>query len=250
MISYPIRLNIDQINNANIENSPENLELKKIKYNIRMNFAKKVYSIVISQLILTFMINCLSFFEEVKIYFKENYTILGIGILLLISVLIFINIKKNISKEVPYNYYLLILYTLSISLILLFLSSQFSPEKILIIWSSLIFVCFSIIVISFYLKEKFKILFAILIVLVIISIFLGILIFFLKVIFNNPNVSILFTVITSVGSVIFGIYLIFHTKILVIDKIEVDTDTYIIASMQIYSDVILIFITIICSVKE
>jgi FtsH-binding integral membrane protein len=111
-------------------------------------------------------------------------------------------------------------------------------------------VCFSIIVISFYLKEKFKILFAILIVLVIISIFLGILIFFLKVIFNNPNVSILFTVITSVGSVIFGIYLIFHTKILVIDKIEVDTDTYIIASMQIYSDVILIFITIICSVKE
>jgi FtsH-binding integral membrane protein len=234
----------------NLNSQQDDIELKKIKFKIRINYIKKVYAIVIIQLLFTLFVNCLSFNETVKNYFDKNYFVLGIAISLLLSVFLFINIKKNISKEVPYNYFLLILFTFSISIILLFLSSAFTTKKIIIIWCSIILMCSSIVLLSFLLKNKFQILIAILIILFIAILFLGIMMFFSKIILEDPDISILFTVITSLGAIFFGVYLIIHTKLLVIDKIELNTDRYIIASMQIYSDVVLIFISLICSVKD
>ena len=167
---------------------------------------------------------------------------------MLISILAFINIKKKISKEVPFNYLLLLLFTLSVSLILLFLSSAYSPEKILVIWLSLIFMTFSIIIMSFLFKNKFNIILGLIIILLIAIMFSVLLLIFSKFFFNESETF--FIILTALGAVFFGVYLIFHTQMLIIEKIEVDTDKYIIASMQIYSDIILIFINLVCTLSH
>lgn len=256
--TYPTKFNIDDENKIRYRegsvlgsnlSEEDNEEVKKLKYKVRIDFVKKVYALVTLQLIITLLINCLSFKEEIKNYFHNNYLLLSVGIFTMISVLIFLNCKKNISNEVPNNYFLLLLFILSISIILLFLSAAFSTEKIIIIWASLIVMSNTIILISFCLKDRFDLTFGLIIIVLMAIIFLIVLAVFSKVLFED-SIEILFSIITALGSVFFGIYLMFHTQLLLTKKIEVDTDRYIITSMQIYSDIVLIFINLVFTLSN
>lgn len=252
--AYPNKFNIDDENrnNINLENSNNTIEVdeevKKLVFKVRLNFVRKIYAISTVQLTITLLINCLSFIEDIKNYFDKNYILLFVGIFTLISVLVFVNIKNRISQEVPLNYFLVFLFTLSFSVILLFLSSAFSPEKIIVIWGSLIVMTIGIILFSFYLKDRFEFIFAI-IVIIIIAILILVMVIFAKLMFSE-SIGILFCVIASLGAVFFGLFLILHTQLLLTKKIEVDTDKYIISSMQIYSDIVLIFINLLFALTQ
>lgn len=249
--TYPVKFNIDNSGSnsqivANEEKEREILNI--IKNRIRMMFVRKVYTISSTQLLLSLIINCLSFDYYVKDFFIDNYALLSFGILLFVGSLCLVAFKKDIVKHVPYNYILLLIFTLGISLILLFLSACFTPIKIIIIWVCLILMSSSIILMSFCFQTKIHTIFSLLIIMIISVTFLISLLIFSNFFFGSET-AILFCVLASLGGVFFGLYLIFHTQILMKENVEIDTDRYIIASMQIYSDVILIFINLLCTLS-
>ncbi len=222
------------------------LEIKQISLNIRMGFIRKVYGIVLFQLLFTFGITCLSFFDEVKSFFLKNAFILYIGIGFLTLILLTLAFKKDVSKKVPFNYILLFLFIVSMSLILLSLCSSYSTTQVLIAWSATIAMSLTIIFISFFFKTKFNLIFAFIFIIFAGLIFFGILNFFTIVILKTDS-YFLFTIFSSFGAILYGFYLVFHTQMLINNKVNIDTDKYIYASLQIYLDIIMIFIYLLCS---
>lgn len=230
--------NISSYNSNHLENKNE---LDTINYRIRMGFIRKVYGIVVFQMIITFLISCLSFIPEIRLFFLVNYYIAFIGIFFVLLVFFILAFKKEASKKVPLNYILLACFTFSISIILLCLCAIYTVEQVLVAWSGTIIMSLTIILLSFCFKVKFHILFAIILITVAALFFFGLVIFFSQVIFKKDP-SFAYSIFCSIGALLYGLYLVFHTQMLINNKMEIDTDKYICTSLQIYMDIILIFL--------
>ena len=233
------------ISNGNtvVNNVPEEISLL-----IRMGFIRKVYGIVLSQLLMTFFITCFSFIENVRNFFILYNWIIFIGLFFLLIVFFILGFKKNLAKKVPINYILLVTFTISVSIILLNICAYYNTEKVLIAWSGTIVMSFTIIIMSFFLKVKFKIIYGLIMITLGALLFFGILSLFTLVIYKT-NSYLIYGIYCTIGAILYGLYLVIHTQMLVDNKLDIDPDQYIFASLQIYLDVVMIFIYLLSSKK-
>lgn len=245
--NYPVKLEINnKIVNEIITEEKETLD--KIRYKVRIAFLRKVYVINFSLLLITILISCLSFIDVIKIAFENNFFALIAGIVIAVASLCFVAFKNNISREVPYNYLLLLSFTFANSIILLFLSSHFHYIKIIIVWSKIILMVFCIILMSFIFQTKFHFIFGVIILISVAIVYTTLLIIFSQIIFfQNIAETAFFLIISTLAEIILGLYLIIHSQKLINKKEEIDSDTYIIHVIQIYSDIILMFMNLLCS---
>ena len=230
-----VKIELSQNQNNNDDNDDIN-----IKNMLRNQFVRKVYGILLSQFILTFsliLICQINIIKKFLLSHRQLYLslmILSISIFL-ISFIIFM-CKPSLMKKVPQNYIFLFLFTISETILLIYVSILYSFQYVLGAIVFVIGISVAIFTMSCFSNKSLKFLFLFLIVCFVLGILYGILV----IIFKNYYLEFLFCLI---GAVIFTIFLIYDTqKISQVDENYLTIDDYIFAAIILYTDIIRLFI--------
>ena len=246
-IEVEIRTNEEDYNNDGkiYENEEENI---KIESSVRNGFIKKVYGILSVQLIITFSFVFLFQINLIKKTILSNINV-ALNILTISSILFFLIFlvlfcSRNLSKTVPYNYILLFCMTLCEAFSCSIISSCYSFEIVAI---TLFLTLLSTLIITFYSctsKNDFSSLKATLLIIFCQLIMSGFISIILKM-------KILYMFYIFLSTITIGIYLVYDTQ-LIMGKFgyAYSVDDYIFASLEIYMDIIRLFLTILRIVSQ
>ena len=234
--------NQNQTSGLNVEIYQSQKEDEKIKEIIRNQFVRKVYGILLVQFILTFGLILICQIKVIKNFLfvkKALYISLMTlsGITFIVSFIIFV-CNPSLLKKVPHNYIFLFLFTISETILLIYVSILYSFEYVLGAIVFLISICSVIFVLSCIKKISLKYL----LIFIIITVVLGIIYGLLAIIFKNYYLEFFFCLL---GALLFTLILLYDTQeISQFDKSFLTIDDYIYAALVLYTDIIRIFLQI------
>jgi FtsH-binding integral membrane protein len=204
---------------------------------MRLGFIRKVYGILSLQLAITIAFMSLAFVPEIKSFLQNNMTLFWIAMALSLVILLPLVCFKRLARGVPQNYILLLLWTLCESYMLATAVSFYDPHIVMLAGVLTLAVTTSLTVYACTTKTDFT--------------FCGGFLFcMVTILFVWGLFSIIFGFITNtlyciLGLLVYSIYLIYDTQ-LVMGKfgVEFDIDDYVFAALNIYIDIIQIFLYI------
>ncbi|EGR30202.1 nmda receptor glutamate-binding chain, putative [Ichthyophthirius multifiliis] len=204
---------------------------------LRLNFVYKVYGILATQLLITTLFVVMSMFFFQFAQFQTDYWFLAI-IAIIISIIIIyalICYPQN-SKTVPTNYILLLSFTICESYIVSFICSTYGQLTVLMSAAGTVLITLTITLYAMKTKTDFTVCGGLLWVSVMCLFILSLFYFFFRV-------PILNTIICVFGLFIFGLYLAYDTQLVIGGKkYELDLDNYIVGALNLYLDIINIFL--------
>ena len=231
-------------NNENSENmSQEEIKQKEeINYKIFKGFLYKVYGIISVQLLITLIVILIFQNESINNYFKNRPTLTGfldfISSIGFIATLIVLILKKDLSKQVPYNYISLFIMTFFLSIMCAFFSLSFTKDSVVFCIVLTLISSVAISIYAYYSTVNWGIVLALIIVAL--SQCIG----FLFMLFLLRN-SFLEKVLCFLGTLLFGVYLVYDTQVIMKKFGETyGVDDYIYAAIQLYLDIINLFMAI------
>ncbi len=237
-----IELNVQEDPN-NLNNNKNDTTLKvnnevELNKQLRRGFIRKVYGILSLQLFITFSIACFGLSDSVKAYYNVTpwpfYTAIGLSFLIMIALVCF----KSLSKQVPINYTLLFCFTLCESIIISYVFSQVPNWRIIITAGCItVIATVALSLYACFTKTDFTFLGGLLFVGIALLICLGL--------FTILIGSFLPTLYCILSVLVYSLYLIYDTQ-LIMGRfgIEYSIDDYIIAALNIYIDIIQLFLSI------
>lgn len=219
-------------NNIDIESGTH----PPIREIMRLGFIRKVYGILSLQLTLTIGMMSLSFIPSVGNFLLTHMAIFWVAFALSLTILIPLVCFRKLARSVPQNYILLSLWTLCESYMLATACATYPPSVVLTAGVMTAAVTIALTFYAMYTKTDFTFCGAFLFVAVSLMFFWGL----FALIFSN---EILNTVYCVCGVLVYSIYLIFDTQ-LIMGKfgLEYQIDDYIFAALSIYLDIIQIFL--------
>ncbi len=212
---------------------------KEIQQNIREGFIAKVYGILACQLLLLFLIVLLGFinstFHELLLTSKFIYILTFILFIMCILIIIF---NPSLLQKVPINYIILFIFTFSYSWWIALYTINFSPSIVLI---SIFLTLVTVVTLTIYAqmtKNDFSVIGGILINSFVLLLSCSLVLIFV-------DISLFNVIMVFFGLIIFSLYLLFDVQ-LVIGKgqIKYGEDDYIFAALNLYIDIIGIFVRI------
>ena len=212
---------------------------KEIQQNIREGFIAKVYGILACQLLLLFLIVLLGFinstFHELLLTSKFIYILTFILFIMCILIIIF---NPSLLQKVPINYIILFIFTFSYSWWIALYTINFSPSIVLI---SIFLTLVTVVTLTIYAqmtKNDFSVIGGILINSFVLLCSCSLVLIFV-------DISLFNVVMIFFGLIIFSLYLLFDVQ-LVIGKgqIKYGEDDYIFAALNLYIDIIGIFVRV------
>ena len=225
-----------------IKSNDEELSEESIQISVRNGFIRKVYSILSVQLIITFGAVFLFQIPSIKLFIFKNQSLAGNTLvfcsLAFLTLFLVLVCNRNLSRTVPYNYYILFAITLCESLVCGIVSSLYSFQ---IVATALALTIISTLAITFYActtKTNFSyyrmgmfIVFSQL--------------FMIGLIASLFRLQALYALYTLLMTIMIGIYLVYDTQ-LIMGKFGVgySVDDYIFATLEIYMDIIRLFLLI------
>lgn len=232
--------------NIKVANEGGNYENPQIDFsiynNMKRGFIMKTYGILITQLILTFGIVCLSFINKVREYFNDFHLVVIILMCICFAIIFIVLIMfcccPSTLTHVPVNYILLFSYTLSFSYLLLLICSFYQIKCVI---SAIVITIATVIGLTLYafrLKEDPR--------------FSG---FFLYCLPCNLICSGIFCgcfypfwwiILIECGCILLlSLYIIYDT-LLIIDGgvVGISMDDYISAALKLYTDIVYLFIKV------
>ncbi|XP_073975025.1 protein lifeguard 1-like [Rhodnius prolixus] len=205
---------------------------------IRAGFIRKVYSILMCQLLITTaVIVWFTFHEPTKIYAQNHSWILIVGAVLTLVCLLCMTCCVEVRRNFPMNFIFLFVFTCAESLLLGAASSKFDGYEVLIAMGMCATLSFLLTVFAFQTKIDFtKWGGALLIILIVFTLF-GILTIFIK----GRTMQMFYA---SIGACIFMLYIIYDTQLMMggSHKYSISPEEYIFAALNLYLDVINLFI--------
>jgi len=171
--------------------------------------------------------------EAFRNLLQKNHKLFFIS-LVLAAVIMFASEKIKFLSVVPFNYFIFLIFSLCISILVCKLVILFSFKTIAILWVLLIFMILSLSIYAFITKIEIKLLptsFFVLMVLLIIGVFIK---FFADVSF----VDMLFIILCLIC---FNLYLIYDTNVLIEERKMTSRD-YFTLNILLYLDIIMNFI--------
>lgn len=211
---------------------------------MRVGFIKKVYGVLTAQLVVTALIASVGFNSDVKAYYAYNMWLFWVSFGISIGVLIPLACFPKIARKVPINYILLFIFTACEAIMISYLIAAVDDWRICLAATVLtIAVTIALTAYACTTKTDFTFLGGILFVSITIMFFSG-----LFGIWFGTWLRILYC---CLGVLVYSIYLIFDTQ-LVMGKfgLQFDIDDYIIAALNIYLDIIQIFIYILSILND
>jgi FtsH-binding integral membrane protein len=225
-----------------IKSNDEELSEESIQISVRNGFIRKVYSILSVQLIITFGAVFLFQIPSLKLFIFKNQSLAGNTLvfcsLAFLTLFLVLVCNRNLSRTVPYNYYILFAITLCESLVCGIVSSLYSFQ---IVATALALTIISTLAITFYActtKTNFS------------YYRMGMFIVFSQIFMIGLIASLfrlqaLYALYTFLMTIMIGIYLVYDTQ-LIMGKFGVgySVDDYIFATLEIYMDIIRLFLLI------
>jgi FtsH-binding integral membrane protein len=210
---------------------------EQIHDRLRMGFVRKVYGILAVQLLITSGFTTLTFDKTFRDFFSYNFGLFYGCMFTTIIIMFALICFRGVAKTIPINYILLILFTVCESYMVATISAFNPPEIVITAALMTATIVIALTIYAFTTKTDFTLLGGFLFMFTAIMIFWGIFI----MIFG----FFLYTVYCVLGVILFGIYLIFDTQ-LILGKfgLEYSIDDYILAALNIYIDIIQMFLYI------
>jgi FtsH-binding integral membrane protein len=212
----------------------QNYEPKEFNAQLRLGFIRKVYGILTAQLLFTVFMCGLTFIPAVNSFFRHNIVLFWICLVLAIAILIPLVCFQSIARKTPTNYILLGAFTFCEVYMIATCCSFYNPKVVIAAVSLTAAISIGLTIYACTTKTDFTWMGGLLFVSVILLICLGLFCLFL------PFLHTLYCVL---GVFIFSLYLIFDTQ-LILGKfgVEYEIDDYIIAALNLYIDIINIFL--------
>ena len=231
--------NPDDWNNTNDSNN-DDYEVFDLKdSNVRLNFIKKVYCILTVQMMLTTgVVACALVYPEYDKFAQQNMWLLWTSLALNLISMYALVYSRTAARTVPYNYILLFIFTITESYMVSLITLKYDPQTVLIAAGLTVALFLGLTFYACVTKTDFTIcgglLFSMLLVLIFASIF--------SLIFKSRQLEI---IISAISLVIFSIYIIYDTQLIVGNgEIQLEIDEYVFAAMNLYIDIIQIFLEI------
>lgn len=203
---------------------------------LRLGFIKKVFGIVAVQLLVTTLICLIPMFSVTFMTFQRTYWYIVILTAVLSIAILYIIIYTKLGRKVPINYILLIVFTLCEAYTVSYIASRYDPETVAFAAGLTCLIVTGLSLYAAFTKTDFTKCGGFLLVCMIALIGGSILGFF----FRN---KIFRLVLSVVGVIVFGLYLIFDIQLIMGNKKnKMSKDDYILAAMMLYIDIIQIFL--------
>lgn len=208
---------------------------------IRRAFIKKVYGILMVQLLLTFGIICLFMFvEPVRDFTRRSPYLYWIAFAVTIVCLIGMACCESVRRTFPTNFIFLGIFTAAEGFMLGTLSARFSVDAIMIAIGITAGVTLGLTVFAFQTKIDFTACGGCLCALLMVLIMMG---FFFAFMPSNKYTMIGYG---TAGALVFSLYIIYDTQLMMggKHKYALDPEEYIFAALNIYLDVVNLFLYI------
>ena len=206
---------------------------------LRKEFIKKVYGILCAQLFLTAIMCVISCsvpsfakFQQTHVFLSYFFGFVSVIILLVLFC------SRNVSKTVPTNYILLTIFTLLEGYSVSMICSVYDKQTVLLAALFTFDITLELTIYTFTTKTDFTVFTGVLLVCLICLIFFGIACLIIRA-------RILNIMYCAFGVLIFGIYIVCDTQLLIGNKSKkIEMDEYIFGAVNLYLDIINIFIYI------
>ncbi|CAF1133456.1 unnamed protein product [Rotaria sordida] len=206
---------------------------------IRHVFIRKVYSILMIQLAITFgLIALFHFIPSIHTFVRSSNGQWLYFASYIVFVIVYLTLicSQRLARRFPLNFIFLGILTLSMGYMLGMISAYYKVESVLIAVGITTFVCLGITLFSFQTKYDFTSCFGVLFVAT-----LALLIFGIVCIFTYSR--IMYTIYAGLGALIFSIFLAIDTQLIMGGKQhEISAEDYVFASLMLYIDVVYIFL--------
>ena len=209
------------------------------KTNIRIQFIRKVYLILSTQLLLTASMSTIAMYSaQTKTFLIQNQWLFILSIFINLISCYALLCYKSCSRTVPNNYILLFLFTFSESYLLMGVTAFTYPENVFIALVLTAAIVVSLTIYAFRTEKDFTIFGGLFFMVLMVLFVAGILAVFIQ--------SRIFDIVISGCTVVlFGFYLIYDTQ-LIIGRFEnkLSLDDYVLGAIMLYVDIIRIFLEI------
>jgi len=208
---------------------------------IRRVFIRKVYSILMIQLAVTFgLVALFHFTPAIRDYVRSpgglwlywtSYIVFFVVYLALIC-------SRRAARRFPLNMILLGILTLSMGYMMGMISAHFRIDSVLIAVGITAFVCLGVTIFSFQTKYDFTSCFGVLFVISLALFGFGIICIF-------TYSRIMYTIYAGLGAVVFSIFLAVDTQLIMGGKRhEISAEDHVCAAIMLYIDIVYIFLFI------
>lgn len=203
---------------------------------IRAVFVRKVYSILMLQLLFSLAVVALFVFEpHTKMFVRRNTYLYYVSYFIFLGVYIALLCCGKVRRQYPTNMILLSIFTVCMSYMLGTISSFYDTDVVLLAVGICAGVCLGVTLFSFHSKFDFTSCGGVLFILVWVLFLFGIIAIFTRD-------QIMNTVYAGCGALLFVLFLAYDTQMLMGGKKhELNPEEHIFAAMQIYLDIVYIF---------
>ncbi|XP_021490627.1 protein lifeguard 2 isoform X2 [Meriones unguiculatus] len=207
---------------------------------VRRLFVRKVYTILLVQLLVTLAVVALfTFCDIVKDYVQANPGWYWASYAVFFATYLTLACCSGPRRHFPWNLILLAIFTLSMAYLTGMLSSYYNTTSVLLCLGITALVCLSVTIFSFQTKFDFTSCQGVLFVLLMTLFFSGLL---LAVLLPFQYVPWLHAVYAVLGAGVFTLFLAFDTQLLMGNRRHsLSPEEYIFGALNIYLDVIYIF---------
>ena len=215
----------------------------QIQEHLRQGFIAKVFGIIAYQIALLILLVLFAFLNESFRQLIYTSTFLYIlSFIISITCLVVPIINPSLFEKVPTNYILLTIFTLSYSWLVAFYTVHFDPKSVLVALFLTLITVVSISIYALWTKTDYTVYGGVLFTSLTLLIFCGIIEIFFPI-------KLLYLISLYGGLIIFCLYLLYDVQLLVGNRIrKFKEDDYILAAINIYLDIIGIFIRILAIV--
>uniref|UniRef100_A0A1B6EFK0 Uncharacterized protein n=1 Tax=Clastoptera arizonana TaxID=38151 RepID=A0A1B6EFK0_9HEMI len=216
-------------------------EMAFLNKSIQLAFVRKVYGLLMCQLIVTlFFVLPLTFYEPAKLFVTENAYLIIIAFVLTFVTMIAMVCCERVRRTSPTNFIFLSIFTVAEGFLVGVVSASYNAQEVVIALAICIIICFSLTMFAFQTKIDFTAYGGILLVALIVLMLYG----FIMMLFPYSRTAN--TIYACLGAFIFGIYLVYDTQLMIggNHKYSISPEEYIFATLNIYLDIINMFLFI------
>lgn len=207
---------------------------------IRRAFIRKVYLILTVQLAITMAFIALFVYHEpAKTFTLNNPWIAIMAFITMFVVLIIMACCGEMRRKTPHNFIFLALFTVAQGLMLGIVTIRYEANEVLTAVGITCLICFGLTIFSLQTKWDFTMMGGFLFVGLLVVFVFG----FIVALFPNSAAS---SVYSACGALLFSLYLVYDTQIMMggKHKYSISPEEYIFAALNLYLDIINIFLFI------
>lgn len=209
---------------------------------IRNGFIRKVYSLLALQLLTTTLIAApFTLMDESVIipWMAKNTWVMWVSLATTMLILITFACSPQLMRQVPINYFLLALFTITEGICIGFVSAMYTTQSVVLAFGIVTVVTFALTVFAFTTDlDLTKSALPYLLAATVVMIVAGLVLMF----FPSHTGMIIYS---AIGALLFSVYLVFDTQMIIGGKTHASqftVDDYVPATIALYIDIIQLFL--------